>query len=258
MIIFNQADTSLSSLTMTNEDSSYPITNAETRYAKQVAKSTTTSTTISFTFTGRDLVFLNTNATSGSIFADYSSASSSTISTNTTYTTDTILDGVITVADGVTVGADDGVIVTVSQGVHYSGSGAIDFDIGLLKTKDLYFDLGSSQTWTVDIELSGSANIEIGAIVCGDFVQYGYGTELNRKVSGNGAKGSFLASMSSHEALRDAVNDYDFFAGIPNRDLTNAGIFVGYGKITIKEFKISGESQYFDGEQYETAEVEFD
>ncbi|MCK5616951.1 hypothetical protein KAR91_84595 [Candidatus Pacearchaeota archaeon] len=258
MIIFNQADNAISSVEMGSENGSFPASNTLTKYRKEVAKSTLTTDYLEFTFTGRDLLLLNTNATSGTIYADRVTAASSTISADTTYTVDTYLDGTITIADTYTVDSNDNITITISDGERVYSDDAIAFDVGLLKAKDIYFDMGSSQTWTVKIELTYSSVIEAGCLIGGDFVNYGYGTSMTKKPVGLGAVGKFESSMSSHEALKVATeDDTDFYSGIPNRDLSNAGIFVGYGKITIKDFEISADSSFLDGEQYDTATVEF-
>ncbi len=258
MIIFNQSNNNVSNLIMTDENSSFQIANVLTKYSKEVAKSTSTTSTISFDFTGQDLLILNTNSTSGTIYADRTTAASSTISADTTYTVDTTLDGTITVADTYTVGANDGVTITISAGATDKDYESITFSVGLLKAKDIYFDFGSSAARSVSLTLTSSSAIEIGCIIGGNFVDYGFGTSLTKKPVGLGAVGKSEMSMSSHEALKAATeDDTDFYSAIPDRDLTNAGIFVGYGKITIKDFEINADSQFLNGEQYNTATAEF-
>lgn len=246
MILFNQTDNAISSITtFTNEDSSYPKENLLTSYTKQVAKSTTTTTMIDFTFTGRDLAILNTNATSGTIYADKPSSASCTVTSgNVTYSADTYIENCLTVSSGDVATVNNGIILGITEDAVYTND-AITFTANNLKKTDLYFDMGSEGTWTVQITLNvSSGTVEVGSVIGGLFTQYGVTVQHNKLETELSANVEYVSKVSNYDALKAEIINDDDFVVIPSRNLD--GIWLAYGKISLKEASYT--SKNYDGE----------
>lgn len=251
MIVFNQAGNAITSITrFDNENTSFPKTNLLTKYTKQVAKSTTTSTVITFSFTGRDLVILNTNATSGVIYADKPSAATTTLTGSTTYTVDTDIEGTLVVPSPYIATVNSGITLRVTGA--FGADESITFTENNLKKTDLYFDMGSTGTWTVSLTLSSSSTLEIGCVVGGSFEQYGVTTSHTKQETELSANLDFVSKASNYDALKAEIINDDEFVVIPARTLN--GVWIAYGKIMLKDSNFT--SKTYDGEIATSAKAE--
>lgn len=229
MIIFNQTSNAITSFTQaTNADSSYPATNMLNEYTRSVFKSTATSTIIEFSFTGREFVILNCTATSGTIYAGKPSTASTSITSNTTISTDTYYEGTLIISGGSTT-VDVTSDATLKIGGTLGKNESISFTLGNHKKKDIYFDMGSTGTWSVSLTLNiTSGVVELGCIIGGEFTSYGTSVSATR-----GQKQfKYYSTSANYEALRELIKNDDSFIVIPERTIAENDVFIAYGKIT--------------------------
>jgi len=253
MIVFNQANNNIS----INYANNITFSNALTKYTKEVATGTSTTVSFQFTFTGRDFVLLNTNATSGTIDNTYPSSNTNTISSPTTISTDTLYEGKLTINSGATttITSDTNVRIHGTFGRNHE---AIDFSAENLTKKDLYFDMGSVKTWTVSLTLNSSSNVEIGSLITGNFIEYGFTTDLTNGEADYQGKLNGMATAGNFKALRDYANSRDdYYVCIANRSINDASLFALYGKIQVKEQTMRGNSMMnSSGVQIDTLSIE--
>jgi len=247
MIAFNHNGNRVS----VNYANNIDLTNTLTKYSREVATGTSSTVSFQFTFTGRDFVLLNTNATSGTILSVYPSGASTTISTPTTISTDTDYTGRVTITSGTTVTVNSGATMRVIGNVGYDNE-AIDFNVNNLKKTDLYFDMGSSRTWTVSMTLNASSNVTIGSLIAGNFTTYGITTALTKKEQELSGEFTFESKISNYDALKNAILEDDSFVVIPSR--AKNGIFIAYGKITLNDTNFTA-NKFIDSEIANTAKA---
>lgn len=228
----------------TNQNAAYPATNFLTKYTRDKAKFTT-STTIRLdnVSSARDIcIFGLTGATSGTIRIETETSNVVTLTSNTTYTTNTDILGTLTSNDGITVTSNDGITV---RGV---GTGLIEqslsFSDGNLRRENFYFDYGSTATLFIGLSLTGAS--QIGLFWAGVLADYGY----SEKWSGDSY--DFLATKANYKAL-ELLDKRLFYIVHPNRNQN--GDMLLYGSVTIAKINYS-EDLWLDGVAYGETNIE--
>ncbi len=188
---------------MTNQNGSFPASNALTKYVKQVAKSTTTSSVFTFTATNfQDLFILNHNATSGSISITWSGGSYSKT-----------LDFV------------SGTVATLYSNKFWQHNNS---HINIPSVQDVSVTL--TLTTTVSSTLQVGLLLGGYAIRCGD-------TENGLAIDEDGLKANIIALNAEYNMVKSFRDYQDFYAFTPYKDseqLAERDGYIYYGRIKTK------------------------
>ena len=194
MIIGSFAENQASITSMTNENGSYPKANMLTKYTRQKAKATTTSTTISATSisAANTLAIFGINAKYGTLSVtggEYTDLYTQTITSNTTYA----FAGVV---PGETVAVTPGITLSISGATSSIVSESLDFTTDNLQRDRYYKSLGGDyQITSMSLALQGAENQEIGLFWIGRTKQYGFTNEFD------GSGYSFMCTSADYKAI---------------------------------------------------------
>lgn len=272
MMILAYDDLTGHSISMTNEDSSYPAANLLTQYQKQLAKSTTRTTTITIEASNcRDICILNTNADSGTLTvsarstrggseSEIISSEAMTFSNRNYYrdlgqeylTVDCTIvlnaeDESETITDTRTYYVEEDIVIngdwTLNTGADVTIEGTVEIN-GTVTNNDGTLTVDSGSLIVDDL----APALEVGGIFIGSFNSYGscdtvQVTPQNYDVkfpqTGDQYTLSGFGTMNDYQQASKYLLEYadNRFLAIPQRS-GRSGVkitdFIGYGKATLQ------------------------
>lgn len=201
---------------MTNENVSFPATNTQTKYYKEVAKSTTTTSTFTFTASSlQDIFLINTNANSG------------------TYS--------VTVGGSPVESGSFDLTALPSYGAGFVGRAVV---IG--KSHVRFDSIHSSASVSITLSVS-SGTLEIGNIIAG-VAYWGGVSESEKWTKTNDLQAEFdaLVNIYQYQDLLSLQNSKTAIVTAPNL-VNDAGYKEGqlsYGRIELSGAQITTDDEY--------------